>query len=206
VASAKYHIPRNVHIHPLSQKMIDVVNYMNTTWTAGRNFEGVSLKYIKGLLGVHKDNKKYRLPSIRHVVPNGLPEEFDARKQWPQCPTISEIRDQASCGSCWAFGAVEAISDRHCIHSNGKVNVQISAQDLLTCCEGCGMGCNGGFPAAAWEYWVVDGIVTGGLYDSHVGCQPYTIESCEHHTTGMLKRLEALEHHNHAQRNLEIET
>lgn len=39
-----------------------------------------------------------------------------------------------------AFGAAEAISDRVCIHSNGKVNVEISSEDLLTCCESCGMG------------------------------------------------------------------
>lgn len=30
-----------------------------------------------------------------------LPENFDAREQWPNCPTIKEIRDQGSCGSCW---------------------------------------------------------------------------------------------------------
>lgn len=30
-----------------------------------------------------------------------LPESFDAREQWPNCPTIKEIRDQGSCGSCW---------------------------------------------------------------------------------------------------------
>ncbi|GBN46698.1 Cathepsin B [Araneus ventricosus] len=174
-------------IHPLSEKMIEYVNFMNTTWKAGRNFhEGVTMKYIRGLLGVHKDNHKYRLPSIRHAVPGDLPESFDSREQWPNCPTINEIRDQGSCGSCWAFGAAEAMSDRHCIHSNGKVNVEISAEDLLTCCDSCGMGCNGGFPGSAWEYWVDKGLVTGGLYNSHVGCQPYTIASCEHHTKGKL--------------------
>lgn len=46
--------------------------------------------------------------------------------------------------------------------------------------------CNGGFPGAAWEYWVETGIVTGGLYNSNVGCQPYEIASCEHHTSGKL--------------------
>ena len=30
-----------------------------------------------------------------------LPKSFDAREQWPNCPTIKEIRDQGSCGSCW---------------------------------------------------------------------------------------------------------
>lgn len=40
-----------------------------------------------------------------------------------------------------AFGAVEAISDRICIHTNGHVNVEASAEDLLTCCGGqCGDG------------------------------------------------------------------
>lgn len=98
-----------------------------------------------------------------------LPDSFDARKQWPDCPTIQQIRDQGSCGSCWvnltntqtqmgvktnikkifffffckfpqAFGAVEAISDRLCIHSGSKISLEISAEDLLSCCDECGMG------------------------------------------------------------------
>jgi len=179
-----FHFPKE--IHPTSQIMIDYINYLNTTWTAGKNFDRVSLKFLRGMMGVHKDNHRYRLPPIKHTLLVGLPESFDARDQWTNCPTIGQIRDQASCGSCWAFGAVEAISDRHCIHTKGKVNLQISAEDLLSCCDGCGDGCNGGFPGAAWEWWVQNGLVTGGLYDSHVGCQPYTIPTCEHHTTGKL--------------------
>lgn len=30
-----------------------------------------------------------------------IPESFDARQQWPDCPSTKEIRDQGSCGSCW---------------------------------------------------------------------------------------------------------
>lgn len=49
------------------------------------------------------------------------------------------------CNMSWffcpqAFGASEAISDRVCIHSNAKVSVEISSEDLLTCCDSCGMG------------------------------------------------------------------
>ena len=65
-----------------------------------------------------------------------------------------------------AFGAVEAMSDRICIHSKGQVNAHLSAENLVSCCYTCGFGCNGGFPGAAWSHWVKKGIVTGGNYNS----------------------------------------
>ncbi|EDO34588.1 predicted protein [Nematostella vectensis] len=116
-----------------------------------------------------------------------VPDHFDSREQWPHCPTIKEVRDQGACGSCWAFGAVEAMSDRYCIKSEGKVMPHISAEDLLSCCETCGMGCNGGYPESAWDHWKSKGLVTGGQYDSHKGCQPYKIAACDHHVVGKLK-------------------
>ena len=98
-----------------------------------------------------------------------LPANFDSRAAWPQCPSIGEIRDQGSCGSCWAFGASEAITDRTCIHSHGAFQADLSSEDLLSCCGFvCGNGCDGGFPQAAWEYWVQNGLVTGGLYKGEV--------------------------------------
>uniref|UniRef100_A0A8C9LE51 Cathepsin B n=1 Tax=Pavo cristatus TaxID=9049 RepID=A0A8C9LE51_PAVCR len=44
--------------------------------------------------------------------------------------------------------------------------------------------CNGGYPSGAWRYWTERGLVSGGLYDSHVGCRPYSIPPCEHHVNG----------------------
>ncbi|KAL1485927.1 hypothetical protein MTO96_031648 [Rhipicephalus appendiculatus] len=141
-------------IQPLSDEMIDYINKLNTTWKAGRNFgKNVPLSYIKGLMGVHPDYKE-RLPTLKHTdVPANLPGSFDARQQWPKCNSIHLIRDQSSCGSCWAFGAVEAISDRICIHTKGSVQVNISAQDLMTCCIECGEGCKGGWPILAWRFY-----------------------------------------------------
>ncbi|XP_005373887.1 PREDICTED: cathepsin B [Chinchilla lanigera] len=179
--SSAYNAP---WFHPLSDELVTYVNKLNTTWQAGRNFYNVDMSYVKRLCGTYLGGP--RLPQrVGFAEDMNLPESFDAREQWPNCPTIKEIRDQGSCGSCWAFGAVGAMSDRVCIHTNGHVNVELSAEDLLSCCGPmCGEGCNGGYPSEAWEYWTKKGLVSGGLYDSHVGCRPYSIPPCEHHVNG----------------------
>ncbi|XP_036405895.1 cathepsin B-like [Megalops cyprinoides] len=170
-------------LSPLSHEMVNYINKVNTTWKAGHNFHNVDYSYVKRLCGTLLKGPK--LPVMVQYAGDGkLPKNFDPREHWPNCPTLKEIRDQGSCGSCWAFGAAEAISDRLCIHSNGKISVEISSEDLLTCCSDCGMGCNGGYPSAAWDYWTSEGLVSGGLYDSHVGCRPYSIPPCEHHVNG----------------------
>lgn len=143
------------------------------------------MKHIRRLMGVLPNANLHRLPIKIHDLEDAeIPEEFDSREQWPDCPTLQEIRDQGSCGSCWAFGAVESMSDRVCIHSQGKTHFRFSAEDLVSCCVTCGLGCNGGYPGMAWNYWVRKGIVSGGSFNSNQGCQPYEIPPCEHHVNG----------------------
>jgi len=172
----------------LSESMINEINAKKTTWKAGQNFDpNMKMSSLKRLMGVHPKAKEYRLQEFVHSeIPKALPDNFDARVQWPDCQSIKEVRDQGSCGSCWAFGAVEAMSDRMCIHSKGAKSVHLSAEDMLACCDSCGDGCDGGFPASAWQYWLTTGLVSGGNYNSDQGCQPYTIKSCEHHVNGSL--------------------
>lgn len=83
--------------HPLSDEFIRSVNEKAETWTAGRNFdEKTSMKYIGRLMGVHPDSARFMNPIKFHEISDDddLPTEFDARVQWPDCPTIQEIRDQ----------------------------------------------------------------------------------------------------------------
>ncbi|CAF4129098.1 unnamed protein product [Rotaria sp. Silwood2] len=173
----------------LSLNLVNEINSAQTTWKAKPSkFMSWSQESIERLMGVHPEYFEHHkeLEILEHDVPNDLPENFDAREQWPNCPTLKEVRDQGSCGSCWAFGAVEAMSDRICIASNGAQNAHISAEDLVSCCKICGFGCNGGFPEGAWSYFKKTGLVTGGNYNSQEGCRPYTIEACDHHVNKTL--------------------
>ena len=118
----------------LGQDFINEINSAQSTFTAGpTKFSSWSKSAIKRLMGVLPDYREQlkSMQKIRHEVPNDIPDTFDARDQWPNCPTIKEVRDQGACGSCWAFGAVEAMSDRICIASKGSQNFHISAEDLV---------------------------------------------------------------------------
>ena len=45
--------------------------------------------------------KSWAEPGKGSVGGGDLPASFDGRDQWKNCPTIQEVRDQGSCGSCW---------------------------------------------------------------------------------------------------------
>ncbi|XP_066980953.1 cathepsin B-like [Macrobrachium rosenbergii] len=173
-------------LHYLSDEYIQEINGKQSSWKAGRNFaEDTPLEFIKGLLGVIEGDDKIELPTRVGIVPEGfeIPESFDSREAWPHCPTISEIRDQGSCGSCWAVGAVSVMSDRECIHNN-DTDFRYSDEDLVSCCWTCGMGCNGGWLKPSFNYWINQGIVSGGRFNSSQGCKPYSFYECEHHSEG----------------------
>jgi cathepsin B len=169
------------------QDLVDYVNRKQDLWTAqlNRKFENYDANVKWRLMGVnhvHNSVKARKHLAKSRFMDIELPKNFDARTNWPDCASLRTIRDQSSCGSCWAFGAVEAMSDRICIASKGQLQVSISAADLLSCCKSCGFGCDGGDPLAAWKYWVSDGIVTGSNFTAHAGCKPYPFPPCEHHS------------------------
>jgi len=163
----------------------DIIRQVNSnpasTWKAGVNtrFSKATVRQAKQLLGVKKNG--FKLPLSNATISPNLPTSFDARDQWGgMCPSVIEVRDQSACGSCWAFGAVEAMTDRTCIQSQGKTTPHLSAEDMNSCCDSCGFGCDGGDPGSAWQYWATTGVVDGGNYTDG-GCAPYSLAPCEHH-------------------------
>ena len=89
------------------------VRSSQTTWKAGRNarFDGLSLRSIQYQMGaLHEDfDKAYYLKveeKVEGVSLDELPSNFDPREKWKNCSTLSEIRDQGSCGSCWVRNVI----------------------------------------------------------------------------------------------------
>uniref|UniRef100_A0A1D1Z0Q6 Cathepsin B n=1 Tax=Anthurium amnicola TaxID=1678845 RepID=A0A1D1Z0Q6_9ARAE len=179
---------------PILQESIvwEVNSQPGAGWRAAMNpaFSNHTVAQFQHLLGVKPLPKGLLLdiPVKRHPesLKLKLPKEFDARTAWSQCSTISRILDQGHCGSCWAFGAVESLSDRFCIHFG--LNTSLSVNDLLSCCGFmCGDGCDGGYPIMAWRYFVQNGVVMeecDPYFDqigcAHPGCEPlYPTPLCE---------------------------
>jgi cathepsin B len=113
------------------QTRLDIINRVNrngTTWVAGVNsrFDGKDYSYTRSLCGARTGGPVLPIREIA-VDESAIPSEFDARTAWPACTArISEIRDQSDCGSCWAFGAVEAATDRICISTSGANQDRLS--------------------------------------------------------------------------------
>lgn len=175
----------------LQDSIVQKVNVNpNAGWKASMNsrFSSYTVGQFKYILGVKQipRNALEDIPVKSYHKSLDLPKQFDARTAWPQCSTIGRILDQGHCGSCWAFGAVESLSDRFCIHFDK--NISLSVNDLLSCCGFmCGDGCDGGYPIRAWQYFVQNGVVTeecDPYFDdigcAHPGCEPvYPTPQCE---------------------------
>ena len=172
--------------HPVNDDIVNNIKQQNQ-WqpyeTNENPFKDFSLVDIKGLLGtIPGDAGNYPGPDLVDV-----PESFDAREKWGKC--VHEIRNQAHCGSCWAFAGSEALSDRFCIASNGAVDVVLSPQDLVSC-DAWDHGCNGGVISWAWSYMTKHGVVADDCfpYQSLDGKAPTCPTKCADGSDFSLKK------------------
>jgi cathepsin B len=159
----------NPNLAPLiDEELVRIVKESGASWEASLNnqFASWTLGDAKNILGSRLDDVFIsQVPNVDTVV-DAIPAAFDSRTQWPGA--IHPIRNQEQCGSCWAFGATESLSDRFAIQTNVSTNVVLSPQDLVSCDNADGNeGCNGGYPIKPWQYMEATGVVSDP-------CYPYT--------------------------------
>jgi cathepsin B len=155
-------------VHPVNEDIVKEIRAKTKHWTpmevAKNPLSKMTPEQITGLMGT-KRGELQGYPAPQPIA--DLPTNYDARADPDVSACVHPIRNQAQCGSCWAFGASEALSDRFCIASKGKVSAVLSPEDLVSCNTKLNQGCNGGYLFAAWTYLENTGIVTDG-------CFPYT--------------------------------
>mmetsp|Transcript_34368 Transcript_34368/g.60236 ORF Transcript_34368/g.60236 Transcript_34368/m.60236 type:complete len:292 (-) Transcript_34368:439-1314(-) len=138
----------------ITEEMITQINAdgmwkASNAWVKGKSDE--DLKKLTGTIVRQSKYPRKHWGAIQEFLT--LPESFDSRVQWPSC--VHPIRDQGQCGSCWAFGGTEALSDRYCIQKNTQV---VLSPQFLVSCDSENYGCNGGYLDLAWEYMENPGV------------------------------------------------
>lgn len=99
-------------------------------------------QYYTGLL--HKETPEQKLKRVYVDLQDdpdceNLPAEFDLRD--PAIKTVPPVKDQGSCGSCWAFSETGSLESAEM--SAGRPLLDLSEQELVSC-DSTNYGCNGG--------------------------------------------------------------
>ena len=83
--------------------------------------------------------------SVHAKSKNAAPDAFD----WRDKGVVSNVKDQGSCGSCWAFSTIANLEGLYALE---KGVVKTFSEQLLVDCDTEDSGCNGGLMELSFEW------------------------------------------------------
>ncbi|XP_047352185.1 cathepsin O-like isoform X2 [Vespa velutina] len=86
----------------------------------------------------HNEHRKRKERNHLKKRTIGIPLKVD----WREKGIISPVKNQGSCGACWAFSTVEVVESMYAI-KNGSLHV-LSVQEMIDCARNTNLGCEGG--------------------------------------------------------------
>ncbi|XP_060915570.1 cathepsin S-like isoform X2 [Labrus mixtus] len=149
------------------EENLDMINVHNLEASLGLHSYELAMNHlgdltndeiISTLTGTVVPTKLDRGPS-KGIGVNALPQSVD----WRDKGLVTDVKNQGSCGSCWAFSAVGALEGQ--LKKTTGVLESLSPQNLVDCSIKYGTyGCNGGFMANAFQYVMSQGIASDSAY------------------------------------------
>ncbi|KAL1220775.1 putative cysteine protease RD21B [Cardamine amara subsp. amara] len=135
-------------------RFIDEHNSKNLSYKLGltRFADLTNDEYRSMYLGA-KPTKRVLKTSNRYEprVGDALPDSVDWRKEG----AVADVKDQGSCGSCWAFSTIGAVEGINKIVTGELIS--LSEQELVDCDTSYNQGCNGGLMDYAFEFIIKNG-------------------------------------------------
>jgi hypothetical protein len=111
----------------------------------------LSREEYRALLGLREE---YRSSAAENVAP--ISESVPASVDWRSKGAVTPVKNQGSCGACWAFSTTGSLEGAYAI-ATGALR-SLSEQQLMDCSFAEGnQGCNGGSMDAAFSYVLANG-------------------------------------------------
>ncbi|CAD8062692.1 unnamed protein product [Paramecium primaurelia] len=125
------------------------------------NFADLSVEEFEAKYLKYKSTPREQTKQVYKKQGKQVPVEVDLRKDG----VVSDVKNQGSCGSCWAFSAVAALETA--LRQAGVKNVELSEQELVDCAvkdEFESEGCDGGEMYDGFAYASKYGIAIRSEY------------------------------------------
>jgi|ERR1711911_17561 len=154
----------------IDQHNLDALKGLVSYTEDDNEFTDMEENELKSLTGIVEPvNKTGSVFKITEQDRATIPSSVD----WRNNKCMPTIKNQGSCGSCWAFTANTALEFQQCYRNGATTKLSFSEQQLVDCSDAG--SCNGGFYTNAWNYAASKGSVTSSAY-------PYTARegSCQY--------------------------
>lgn len=136
----EYHLRLGIYLS--NKRYVQEHNAGKSTFKLGLNhLSHLTPAEYKALLGSRPITGKRNFVKLDGVAA--------AEVDWRTKGVVNPIKDQAQCGSCWAFATIAAEECKYA-QTNHKL-IRFSEQDIVDCDTGC-FGCNGGWSSVAFAY------------------------------------------------------
>lgn len=139
-------------------------------WQAAENaISGLPDDVLRRMMGVI-------LPANMPGYYPGEPSE-DLPDEWHWREWVTPVKEQGSCGSCWAFGCVAQLESAIMIVSESSNYQPDLSEQYMVSCDQSNYGCSGGYMSNAYNFLINEGVPDESCFPYQaldLGCE----ESC----------------------------